>query len=506
MTDSNRHIITVSELNRDAKRLIESEFPVLYVEGEISNFARPSSGHWYFTLKDDKAQLRCAMFRQQNLKVRFQPDNGQQIIVQGRVSLYEGRGEFQMIAEFLEEAGDGALRRAYEKLKAQLQDEGLFATTAKQPLPRLPQHLAVITSPSGAAIHDVLTVIQRRFPAMQVSILPVQVQGDNSVGQIVEAIAQANRWAGEPDHWQVRETSQKYTEYAESAGKQNDRWRESPFDLILLTRGGGSLEDLWSFNTEPVARAIAASHLPVVTAIGHESDVCIADLVADLRAPTPSAAAELITPDGDTWLDTLKDLAQRMMQLMSDHITHNRREMTHLNRRLRHPRERLNDLNQRLDDMERRLISQSARNLDGYQFGALHRRLLAAVNRELIRYRARLAGLRLIPPVAALIASQGRLQHLQEKLHTDVARIRSRHGGRLLALTGKLQTLSPLATLERGYAILANADNVVVTRARDLQPGDRITARLMQGSLVATVNESLDDGDGTKTAKKQESE
>ena len=171
--------------------------------------------------------------------------------------------------------------------------------------------------------------------------------------------------------------------------------------LILLARGGGSLEDLWSFNTEPVARAIAASHLPVVTAIGHESDVCIADLVADLRAPTPSAAAELITPDGDTWLDTLKDLAQRMMQLMSDHITHNRREMTHLNRRLRHPRERLNDLNQRLDDMERRLISQSARNLDGYQFGALHRRLLAAVNRELLRYRARLAGLRLIPPVSA---------------------------------------------------------------------------------------------------------
>ena len=271
---SNREILSVGDLNRAARQLLEGQFAMVFVEGEISNFARPSSGHWYFTLKDSSAQLRCAMFRNRNQSIRFAPANGQQVIVRGKISLYEGRGEYQMIAEFLEEAGDGALRRAFDKLKSQLEAEGLFAEYTKKVIPAMPRHIAIITSPTGAAIRDVLQVLKRRFPAINVSVLPVAVQGDEAPAQIVRALSQANQYV------------------------------EDPFDLILLTRGGGSLEDLWAFNTEPVARAIFASQLPVVCAVGHETDVSIADFVADLRAPTPSAAAELISPDGAEWQQT----------------------------------------------------------------------------------------------------------------------------------------------------------------------------------------------------------
>jgi exodeoxyribonuclease VII large subunit len=261
---SNRDVLSVSDLTRSARMLLEEEFPNVFVEGEISNFSKPASGHWYFTLKDDKSQLRCAMFRNKNSRLRFVPRNGLQVIVRGKISLYEGRGDFQMIAEHMEEAGDGALRRAFEKLKAQLDREGLFDPAAKQPVPNLPNHLAVITSPTGAAIRDVLHVFERRFPALKVTIIPVPVQGDEAIPRIVEAIDLANRYS------------------------------DLPFDAILLTRGGGSLEDLWAFNTEPVARAIFNSALPIVSAVGHEIDITIADFVADLRAPTPSAAAELL--------------------------------------------------------------------------------------------------------------------------------------------------------------------------------------------------------------------
>ncbi|MBO6556654.1 MAG: exodeoxyribonuclease VII large subunit [Pseudomonadales bacterium] len=440
MTSANRQVITVSELNRDAKHLLESEFPVLHVEGEISNLAQPSSGHWYFTLKDDKAQVRCAMFRNRNHMVRFKPRNGQQIVVRGRISLYEGRGEFQMIADSLEDSGEGALRRAYENLKRRLQEEGLFDASRKKPIPTLAEHIAIVTSPSGAAIRDVITVMRRRFPAVRISILPVQVQGDDSVPQIVEALSKANAR------------------------------RQDPFELILLTRGGGSLEDLWSFNTEPVARAVASSELPVVCAVGHESDVSIADFVADLRAPTPSAAAELITPDGSVLEDSVDYLRQRLVQSILQNLEDQTREVTHLQRRLRHPNTRLEDLAQRLDETERRLR--------------------ASVTRILSEKRSQLGQARLVSPNAVVDAGKLKLQVLSEKLTATELAARKSVETRLANVAGKLDALSPLATLQRGYAIVSSEpDGRVITNASYVETGDRIRTRLQSGELIAEVTD-----------------
>lgn len=437
MQGPNRQVISVSELNRDARRLLETGFPMLYVEGELSNFARPGSGHWYFTLKDSKAQIRCAMFRNRNHLIKFSPRDGQQVIVRGRVSLYEGRGEFQMIAEFMEDSGDGALRQAFERLRADLQQEGLFDEARKKPLPTVPNHVAIITSPTGAAIHDVLTVMRRRFAGLRTSILPVQVQGEGSVPQIVEALQFANRYA------------------------------DDPFDLILLTRGGGSLEDLWSFNTEPVARAVAASDIPVVCAVGHESDVSIADFVADLRAPTPSAAAELITPDGEVWQDSVNYLAQRLQQGMMQSIERQQREVSHLARRLRHPSRSLDDLNQRLDELERRMQ--------------------ASVNRQIASKQSRLNATRLTSPLTRLDAWQGRLAYQQEKLISLATAGHQQRAAKMGNLAAKLDALSPLNTLKRGYAIVTDDDGHVVTNSADVESGDIIHARLQSGSVTAEV-------------------
>jgi exodeoxyribonuclease VII large subunit len=382
------------------------------------------------------------MFKNRNHMVRFKPRNGQQIVVRGRISLYEGRGEFQMIAEFLEDSGDGALRRAFEKLKVSLQTEGLFDEVRKKTIPTLPEHIAIITSPTGAAIRDVISVMQRRFPAVRISILPVQVQGDESVPQIVAALQRANRLSGEHE--------------------------PDPFKLILLTRGGGSLEDLWSFNTEPVARAIAASHLPVVCAVGHESDFSIADFVADLRAPTPSAAAELITPDTDVLLDSFDILTRRLRQLMDQQITDGAKETRHLQKRLRHPRAHLEELTQRLDELERRLIN--------------------SVNNQLDRQQSRVDRYRLASPKTTIDANSVRLGYLKEKLigHSQ-STIRAR-SDQLANFTVRLDTLSPLATLQRGYAIVSSkADEHIVTRSQDLQPGDHIRARLKSGAVIAEI-------------------
>src|SRR5690625_2927780 len=257
-----RDVLSVSQLNRRSKQILETHLPLVWVEGEVSNLSRPSSGHWYFTLKDDQAQVRCAMFRNRNQLVRFNPAQGQQLLLRARVSLYEGRGDYQLIVEHMEEAGFGALQRAFEELKTRLSQEGLFASERKRPLPTLPKHIGVITSPTGAAIRDILSVLKRRFPAVPVTVLPVPVQGKEAAPAIVSALDLANR--------------------------------SELFDVLILARGGGSLEDLWPFNEEAVARAIYASRTPVVSAVGHEVDFSIADFVADVRAPTPSAAAELV--------------------------------------------------------------------------------------------------------------------------------------------------------------------------------------------------------------------
>ena len=269
--ESIREIFTVSDLNREARELLEGHFPLVWVEGEISNLARPSSGHIYFSLKDEAAQVRCAMFKMRNRLLNFQPENGQQVLARARISLYEARGDFQLIIEHMEETGDGALRRQFELLKHKLFEEGLFDESHKRELPSLPTRLGVITSPSGAAIRDILSVLKRRFPGIPILIYPVPVQGNEAPPAIIDAI--------------------------KTAGIRKD------CDLLILARGGGSLEDLWAFNDESVARAIYHCPIPVVTGIGHEIDFTIADFVADFRAPTPSAAAEYISPDQNEWLE-----------------------------------------------------------------------------------------------------------------------------------------------------------------------------------------------------------
>jgi exodeoxyribonuclease VII large subunit len=435
---------TVAQLNREVRRLLEGHFDFIWVEGEIGNFAAPSSGHWYFTLKDSAAQVRCAMFRNRNQRVRLKPASGLAVRLRCRVSLYEGRGDFQLIVEHMEHAGAGALQAAFEALKARLQAEGLFDLARKRALPADLQTLGVITSPTGAAIHDVLTVLRRRCPSLRVYLLPVPVQGEAAAPAIVEALARANRWA--------------------AAG-------ELALDALLLTRGGGSLEDLWAFNEESVARAIAASTLPVVSAVGHEVDISIADLVADQRAPTPSAAAELLSPDTQAWLSRLNQLERQLTGLMRHRLADAGRELNHLQQRLRHPGALLREQAQRLDELEQRMIRAQRQTLRQNQSRAalLQQRLQGRNPAQRVGQHQR-----------DVVALQQRLQRaMQARL--ERARTRLAHVGQLL------DSVSPLATLQRGYAILTTESGEVVRSAEQVTPGDTLRARLAEGRLQLTV-------------------
>jgi len=392
-----RHIYTVSRLNREARLLLEHGLPVLWVEGELSNFSQPSSGHWYFTLKDRDAQLRCAMFRQRNAGLRFTPKTGQHVVVRGRISLYEPRGDYQLIAEHMEEAGLGALNREFERLKTKLAVEGLFAEERKRPLPRFPRRIGVVTSPSGAALRDILNILKRRFPPASVLIYPTAVQGAAAVPEILAALAQAGT--------------------------------RQECDVLIVARGGGSIEDLWAFNDEQVARAICASPIPVVSGIGHEIDFTIADFVVDARAPTPSGAAELVAPDRLACLETLTRTAERFNIAI-------RRELRTLSSvfdgiglrlKLAHPGARLAQQEQRLDDLEQRL---------GHAV------------------RARMSG----------------VEH------------------RLSLAVRTLNTVSPLATLERGFAIVTRVkDGRLVMDAGTIAVGEEIETRVAKGNLRAKV-------------------
>jgi exodeoxyribonuclease VII large subunit len=434
-----REIISVSQLNRRAKQLLETHLPLLWIEGELSNVSQPSSGHWYFTLKDDQAQVRCAMFRNRNMMVRFKPQQGQQVLLRARVSLYEGRGDYQLIAEHMEEAGAGALQRAFEELKNKLANEGLFDTTHKRELPSLPQHIGVITSPTGAAVRDVLSVLERRFPAIPVTILPVAVQGKEAAPQIVKAIERANR--------------------------------ANLFDILLVTRGGGSLEDLWPFNEESVARAIHASRLPIVSAVGHEVDFTIADYVADLRAPTPSAAAELIAPDGDDWLETFIGYELMLEEAMARRLRHAQQKIEWLRSRLRHPGERLQQQAQRLDNLELRLRTSIKRQLERQEH-----RLQELVLRQKPQQ-----------PFQRLIYLNHQVEQASKRLIEITQHQLNKHKQRLGEALRVLQTVSPLNTLERGYAIVTDASHVVIHNSQSVKPGDRIQTRLAQGELHCLV-------------------
>ena len=454
-TTIERDVITVSQLNRRAKQLLETHMPLLWVEGELSNVSIPSSGHWYFTLKDNEAQVRCAMFRNRNMTVRFKPEQGQHVLIRARVSLYEGRGDYQIIAEHMEEAGAGALQRAFEELKLKLASEGLFDEHVKKPLPTLPKHIAVITSPTGAAIRDILNVLERRFPSIPVTIIPVAVQGKESAPQIVNAIALANR---------AQLSIKKLPDE-----KLPD---ENLFDVIVLTRGGGSLEDLWPFNEEIVARAIYASKLPIVSAVGHEIDFTIADFVADLRAPTPSAAAELITPDGDEWLDKFIGFEILLEEAIARKLQHLQQKLHWLRSRLRHPKQKLEQQAQLLDTLELRLKNTAQKILTAYR---------NRLNNLVIRQKP-------LHPQLRLQQLQTRLQQAQQNLNKAQKFTLAQKQQKFNAAVRMLNTLSPLKTLDRGYAIVtAVGSPIPITSSSQINIGDALNTRVAEGEFVCRV-------------------
>lgn len=395
-TESGLPILSVSQLNREVKDILESTFPFVWIEGEISNFACPSSGHWYFSLKDASASVRCAMFSSRNRILKFTPESGMHVIARAKVSLYEGRGEYQLIIEQLEIAGFGALQKAFEQLKEKLAKEGLFIADHKKPLPALPKQIGVITSATGAAIRDILSVLKRRFSSLPIIIYPTAVQGAEAAKQIVAAI--------------------------EIANSRNE------CDVLIIARGGGSIEDLWPFNEETVARAIYASQIPIISGVGHEIDITIADYVADHRAATPSAAAELVSPDCNEWLAILSKLSSRLTHLTPQFIQQKILQLDWLTQRLRDPRQQLTDQIQKLQQHEQR-FNQTMKYL---------------------------------------------LQEKQQKL---------------MHLSQSLNAISPLATLSRGYSIITReANGEIIRNSTQVDINEKITAQLNEGFLHCTVH------------------
>ena len=443
--EGERKVLSVSALNREARLLIENGLGVVWVTGEISNFLHHSSGHMYWSLKDARAQVRCAMFRQENRSLAFAPENGQQVLVRARVSIYEQKGEYQLVVDEMEPAGEGLLRARFEALKKKLAAEGLFDAARKVPLPAVPARIGVVTSPSGAALHDVLVALKRRFPAVDVLIYPTSVQGEGAAAEICRAL------------------------------KLADRRRDC--DVLILTRGGGSLEDLWPFNEEIVARTIAALELPIIVGVGHEVDFTIADFVADLRAPTPSQAAELAVPDQAELRARVYSLAEQLRRFATRRIAFERKHLGALAHRLQrvHPGTVLRAQQQRLDELETRL----ARGL---------RNVVAALE---LRLREAAAKLTAANPRFQLHLALQRFARAHATLRSAMRRCIELLSTRTALAERSLRSLSPLATLDRGYAIVTQmSSGDVLTKSADVSAGDAIGVRLARGSLAAKVTRS----------------
>ena len=436
-----RDVLTPSQLNTLARDLLEGSFPRIWVEGELSGVSRPGSGHLYFCLKDARAQVRCAMFKPKSTWLKFIPREGMRVLARGRLTLYEARGEYQLVLDHMEEAGEGALRRAFEELRAKLTAEGLFESARKRPLPAHPRRLGVLTSPSGAAVRDVLSVLARRYPLLEVEILPVLVQGASAAAQITSMLRRAS-----------------------ASGR---------YDLLLLTRGGGSLEDLWAFNDEQLTRAIVASAVPVISAVGHETDFSLADFAADLRAPTPSAAAELLAPSQEDLLRRLRALDARVRNLQRQQLraAMQRADRAALRLQALRPQARLQLLQRRQQDGLRRLTA------------AWERRIAA----DRARLRHADAVLRAAHPRRRLSRLRERLAALATRPQSAIGRRLANDAMRLRGLARSLHAVSPLATVARGYAILQQPDGRVVRSVLDTAPGDRLDARLSDGNLSVRV-------------------
>jgi exodeoxyribonuclease VII large subunit len=446
----NQPLFSVTELNRSARAALETAFKRVQVEGEISELLQHRSGHWYFTLKDESAQLRAAMFKFSNRQVTFNPENGQQVILTGKLSIYEARGSYQFIAEQMSPAGLGKLQIAFDALKEKLATEGLFASEHKQPLPNWPQQIAVVTSPQGAAIRDIQSTFARRFPAIELLVVPVAVQGAGAGELIAQALQRINSLTG----------------------KHNGI---SP-DAIIVARGGGSLEDLWAFNEEVVARAIFDSALPVISAVGHETDITIADFVADARAATPTAAAELLSPDSVALSQHFAQFAAKLSQLSSQQLKYAQLSLRAAAARLRHPGELLTQRAQQLDYLDTRLRAVALQTVNAQQscWQSLNNRLLQA------------------SPAAELKQLHTRLKTNQQRMQRSAAQIMQRAEQRWQSTSAALHLVSPLATLERGYAIVRDEQGEVVRHSNAVKVGQRIEAKLGHGELDCVVEKIIE--------------
>ncbi len=438
---SPRDVYSVTRLNREVRAVIEGNFGAVWLEGELSNLARPASGHWYFTLKDPSAQVRCAMFRTRAQQVRFRVTDGAQVLVYARVGMYEPRGEFQLVVENMEPAGEGVLRLKFEQLKQKLAAEGLFDTALKRPLPAWPGAVGVVTSATGAALRDIVHVLGRRNPGVPIVVYPCAVQGAAAVPEIVAAIAAANRRA--------------------------------EVDVLIVGRGGGSLEDLWAYNEEAVVRAVRGSAIPVVSGIGHEIDFTLTDFAADVRAATPSAAAEICAPDRAEMLRRFALVEARLRRATGHHLALARTRLAGTTARLRDPRRRVEEHAQRLDELMRRLPQAMDSLL------ALRRAHLAHVTTALAA----------ATPTRRIQLSVERLHGQALRLHTAMPHYLERCQARLREAERTLRAVSPTATLERGYAIVRTASGAIARDAAQFTPGARLDAQLARGSVGAVVDE-----------------
>lgn len=432
-------VYSVTRLNREVKAVLEGSFPTLWVKGELSNFAQPASGHWYFSLKDSHSQVRCAMFRGRNRLLKFQPENGDEVLLQVSVSLYEGRGEFQLIVEHMELAGEGALQKAFDALKQKLFKEGLFSDDHKQALPEYPASIGIITSATGAALRDILHVLNRRFPHCTAIVYPVPVQGDGAAEQIRDML--------------------------DTAIQRNET------DVIIIARGGGSMEDLWAFNDESLARAIHACPIPLVSGIGHEIDFTIADFVADVRAPTPSAAAELVCPDSAAIAHSLKQFESKLGKLLANRLYEMTMKLDYLSRKILAFDNRLLHYQNRLQMTQKQLLS----NIE-LLFQQRKNRLELS-KRTIISKN----------PVTHLKSQSIRLQNTERRLITAYFQSNARLQDQLKFLKRSLNMINPLAVLHRGYSVLKNTDGNVIQNIGQLAIDDRINITLSDGTADATI-------------------
>jgi exodeoxyribonuclease VII large subunit len=435
-------ILSVSDLNKSIRDTLEGSYKLIWLRGEISNFKPHSSGHWYFSLKDSKAQVSAVMFRGFNQGIKFKPRDGMEVIVRGKITVYEPRGSYQIFCEMMEPVGAGALQIAFEQLKAKLKAEGLFEPSKKRPLPKLPRHVAIVTSPTGAAIRDILNILHRRFKGLRVTVVPAVVQGDKAPGSICAALELAQKL---PD-----------------------------IDVMIVGRGGGSVEDMWCFNDEKVARAIAAVRVPIISAVGHEIDFTISDFVADLRAPTPSAAAELVSKNAQQLCEDILNLRKRIVRMFVHNEQLAKQKVFQLSKRLVDPKRRLQDLALRSDELSQRLESGLKRYFEkrAQQIKLLLHKLPSP--RHLIQ--------RLQHEVASIQS------HLEANVQKDIELRRAN----LARLTGKLDSLSPLQVLQRGYSI-AFKENKAVTSSDQVKPGDALEVRFAKGRAVTKIEKVLND-------------